>query len=124
MAAWPHDPCELGAVIGVWATASRRKSRIWDDKRGGYVNHGRWEQVSRLANLLFNEVLVPMTEKDRWNRVPLSADHVSAKYLNRPELQGLLPVLYPRSPRRPRSRLSVLLRRECFRGVRVVPKVQ
>ncbi len=91
----PANAAAPGAVIGVWATASRRRSRLWDSKKGCYVSHGPWEQVSRLGNPLFNEVLVPMAEKDKWNRVEPKADSGFAKYVNRPELQGLLPVLYP-----------------------------
>ena len=91
----PKDPSQAGAVIGVWATASRRKSRMYDRRRGCYVSHGPWEQVSRLGNPLFNEVLVPMAEKDKWNRLEPSQDKVFAKYVNKPELQGLLPALYP-----------------------------
>jgi hypothetical protein len=68
---------------------------MWDGTKRGYVSHGPWEQVSRLANPLFNEVLVPMAEKDLWNRVPPTDDHEFAQYVNKPELQGLLPVLYP-----------------------------
>jgi hypothetical protein len=91
----PKDPSRPSGVIGVWATASRRKSRMWDSKKNCYVSHGPWEQVSRLGNPLFNEVLVPMAEKDKWNRVEPSADSAFAKYVNKPELQGLLPALYP-----------------------------
>src|SRR3954451_12114920 len=91
----PKDPSKASAVIGVWATASRRRSRMWDSRRGRYVSHGPWQQVSRLGNPLFNEVLVPMAEKDRWNHVQPSADWAFAKYVDKPELQGLLPVLYP-----------------------------
>ncbi len=91
----PKDPGKASAVIGVWATASRRKSRMWDSKKNCYVSHGPWEQVSRLGNPLFNEVLVPMAEKDKWNRLEPKADSAFAKYVNKPELQGLLPVLYP-----------------------------
>ena len=91
----PTDASKPGAVIGVWATASRRKSRIFDEKAGKYVGHGPWEQVSRLGNPLFNEVIVPMAEKDEWNARQPSGDSRYAKYVNRPELAGLLPVLYP-----------------------------
>ena len=91
----PKNPLSKKAVIGVWATASRRKSRMFDKAKGKYVGHGPWEQVSRLGNPLFNEVLVPMAEKDKWNRGNPSADSAFAKYVNKPELQGLLPVLYP-----------------------------
>ena len=91
----PSDPLDGDAVIGVWATASRRKSRMFDPTLGRYVGHGPWEQVSRLGNPLFNEVLVPMVEKDRWNGRPPSGDARYAQYVNQPELQELLPALYP-----------------------------
>lgn len=83
------------SVIGVWATASRRRGRTWNAQRGAYDGSGRFVQVSRLANPLFNEVIVPMAEKDRWNAAPPSADSAFRKYVRRPELQGLLPFLYP-----------------------------
>ena len=91
-------PTAVGAgksVIGVWATASRRKSQIWDSRAGKYVGHGPWKQVSRLGNPLFNEVIVPMAEKDLWNARPPSRDSRFAKYVDRPELAKLLPALYP-----------------------------
>ena len=91
----PKNPLSKKAVIGVWATASRRKSRMFDKAKGKYIGHGPWEQVSRLANPLFNEVIVPMAEKDEWNARPPWNDKRYAKYVNKPELQGLLPVLYP-----------------------------
>ncbi len=91
----PRDPSKASSVIGVWATASRRRSKMWDAKKRRYVSHGPWEQVSRLGNPLFNEVIVPMAEKDEWNRVEPDQDKRYAKYVNKPELQGLLPALYP-----------------------------
>jgi hypothetical protein len=91
----PKSALSQKAVIGVWATASRRKSRMWDKDKGKYVGHGPWEQVSRLANPLFNEVIVPMAEKDEWNARPPWDDKRYTKYVNKPELAGLLPVLYP-----------------------------
>ncbi|MGZ4447837.1 MAG: DUF4331 domain-containing protein [Nocardioides sp.] len=91
----PTDPMSAKAVIGVWATASRRKSRIFDSSTGTYTGTGPWEQVSRLGNPLFNEVIVPMAEKDQWNARQPSGDARYTKYVNKPELQGLLPALYP-----------------------------
>jgi hypothetical protein len=91
----PSDPMSPGAVIGVWAAAYRRKARIFDKEQGKFVGNGPWAQVSRLANPLFNEVIVPMAHKDEWNALPPTADSRFAKYVNNPELAGLLPVLYP-----------------------------
>jgi hypothetical protein len=111
----PTDPMKPGSVVGVWATASRRKSRIFDQAKGKYVGTGPWEQVSRLGNPLFNEVIVPMAEKDEWNARPPSGDRRYAKYVNKPELAGLLPVLYPgvfpnlAAYKKPRADLNAIL---------------
>lgn len=91
----PTDPMSKRAVIGVWATASRRKGRVYDAKQGKFVGNGPWVQVSRLGNPLFNEVIVPMAEKDAWNSAPPANDAKYTKYVNKPELAGLLPALYP-----------------------------
>jgi Domain of unknown function (DUF4331) len=84
-----------GPVIGVWTSASRQKARAWDDAIGGYVHSGPWQQVSRLANPLFNEVIVGLGSKDLWNSLPPSEDKRFADRVAHPELAGLLPALYP-----------------------------
>lgn len=91
----PTNPESSASTIGVWATASRRASRIYDEETGTYQGNGPWKQVSRLANPLFNEVIVPMARKDKWNASAPSDDATYAKYVTKPELAGLLPVLYP-----------------------------
>jgi hypothetical protein len=91
----PHDVLDPGAVIGVWATASRRTSKVFDSRTGTSAYYGPYQQVSRLGNPLFNEVIVPMASKDRWNAVAPNSDGTFAKYVTKPELAGLLPVLYP-----------------------------
>src|ERR1022692_962333 len=83
------------SVIGVWTTASRQRVRLWDDDRGVNVDSGPFRQVSRLGNPLVNEVLIPLGKKDRWNTLPPSGDRRFSQYVVRPELAGLLPVLYP-----------------------------
>ena len=92
------NPTSIGAatsVIGVYATASRSSSRVLDASSGKTVGTGPFRQVSRLGNPLFNEVIVPMARKDRWNTLPPAQDARFARYVARPELAGLLPVLYP-----------------------------
>jgi hypothetical protein len=91
----PHDVLGDSSVIGVWASASRRKSRVFDALDGKSVSYGPYQQVSRLGNPLFNEVIVPMADKDRWNFGDPHDDGAFAKYVTKPELAGLLPVLYP-----------------------------
>jgi hypothetical protein len=89
----PSDPAGAKAVLGIWGGASRRKVQVRDgaDTKGS----GPWVQVSRLGNPLFNEVIVPVGDKDRWNAVDPIDDVGFEKYVNQPELAKLLPVLYP-----------------------------
>jgi len=85
------------AVIGVWTSASRRQVQVrHGDKKNEDVEVGPQVQVSRLGNPLFNEVIVPMAEKDKWNSLPPSEDKRFAGFVEKPELAGLLPVLYPK----------------------------
>jgi hypothetical protein len=92
-----HRPTQVNSarsVIGVWASASRARSTILHPD-GSKLESGPFMQVSRLGNPLFNEVIVPMSDKDRWNALPPSADDEFLKYVLHPELAALLPVLYP-----------------------------
>ena len=90
----PSDPMGKNATIGGWSAASRRKVRMIDGAKAS--QSGPWVQVSRLGNPLFNEVIVPLGDKDRWNAVYPAGDKQFAKYVAHPELAGLLPVLYPK----------------------------
>ncbi len=89
------DVMDPGSVIGVYASASRQKNRMFDSSTGKTTSTGPFQQVSRLANPLFNEVIVPMSQKDRWNATAPKGDGAFAKFVAKPELAGLLPVLYP-----------------------------
>jgi Domain of unknown function (DUF4331) len=91
----PSRVDDAHSTIGVWASASRQRSRVFDDDRHRWTSHGEFRQVSRLGNPLFNEVIVPMGDKDRWNKVQPHEDAQFEKYVLHPELAGLLPVLYP-----------------------------
>jgi hypothetical protein len=82
-------------VIGVWSSTYRSRARVFDSGTGTYRSFGGRVQISRLGNPLFNEVINPMSVKDKWNSLPPSADHRFAQYVNQPELSGLLPALYP-----------------------------
>jgi hypothetical protein len=89
----PTDPMRPESVIGVWASALRQKGSYRDETR--HILSGPFTQVSRLGNPLFNEVIVPMVEKDRWNVLPPTKDYQFAKYVAHPELAKLIPALYP-----------------------------
>ena len=53
-------------IIGVWASASRRKIRTLNTD-GTQTSTGAWVQVSRLGMPLTNEVVIPIGNKDLWN---------------------------------------------------------
>jgi hypothetical protein len=89
----PADPADAAATIGVHASASRRRVLVRDDD--AYQSVGPFVQVSRLGNPLFNEVIVPMGQKDEWNSREPAGDKVYVPFVERPELATLLPVLYP-----------------------------
>jgi hypothetical protein len=66
-------------VIGVWASASRKKITVLKDysdyeeemtaksNSKSIPDKGPWVQVSRLGMPLTNEVIVPLADKDYWN---------------------------------------------------------
>ncbi|GIH04948.1 hypothetical protein Rhe02_30150 [Rhizocola hellebori] len=83
------------ATIGVWTSASRQRVRMLDSQLHNTWSTGPFRQVSRLANPLFNEVVVPMGQKDFWNTQSPEGDSRFAKYVAKPEVAQLLPVLFP-----------------------------
>jgi hypothetical protein len=91
----PTSSSSAKSTVGVWTTASRRKARVLDSDGGTGVETGPYVQISRLGNPLFNEVLVPLAQKDKWNAQSPANDKIYAKGVSNPELAGLLNVLYP-----------------------------
>jgi len=91
----PKDAGSSSSVIGVWSAASRRKVRMIDKHNDERAESGPWVQVSRLGNPLFNEVIVPLGDKDRWNTTYPADEKQFRKYVEHPEVAKLLPVLYP-----------------------------
>jgi hypothetical protein len=91
----PTSTSATASSVGIWTTASRRKARVLNANGGTGVETGPYVQISRLGNPLFNEVLVPLTAKDKWNAQPPANDKNYAKGVAYPELAGLLNVLYP-----------------------------
>ena len=54
------------AVIGLYASTSRQKFKVLS-KVGVSVSAGPFQQVSRMANPLINELVIPTAQKDFWN---------------------------------------------------------
>jgi hypothetical protein len=87
-------------TLGIYASASRQSVQILK-KDGTSKSEGNWMQVSRLGNPLVNEVIIPLGQKDYWNRSDPKDD---SQFLNRyttPELAGLVNFLYPALPDTP-----------------------
>ncbi len=108
----PASPTAPGAVIGVWATASRQSVRILRDSKESdedsndnrpVQNSGPWRQVSRLGNPLVNEVIVPLNKKDAFNSSSPENDAVLAPFVVDPEISKLLQAVFgiaiPPAPR-------------------------
>ncbi len=77
-------------VLGIHATASRQRTRLLH-RDGPERNRGGWIQVSRLGWPLINEVVIPLKDKDKYNRSrpQFDVDNFGA-YILFPELPGLL----------------------------------
>jgi len=92
-------------VIGVWASASRRKIRTLNELKidaddmnksdhdrddNPISDSGPWVQVSRLGMPLTNEVVIPIGKKDIWNSLTPYEDltnlNIFGKYFYNPEL--------------------------------------
>lgn len=79
-----------GAVgVGVYASVSRQRITLRDSNRPP-VAAGPWIQVNRLANPLFNEVLVALQDKDNFNRTSPPADAQYQRYAAEPEAARLI----------------------------------
>ncbi len=90
----PTVVTDAKSVIGVYASASRPKSRVYGSK-GERTDTGPSQQVSRLANLLFNELLIGIEQKDFWNSQTPTNDSQFSPRVTNPELANALPVEYP-----------------------------
>jgi hypothetical protein len=81
-------------TIGIYASASRQKVTILE-KDGTRKDEGAWIQVSRLANPLVNEVVIPLAKKDLWNGSDPEGDAQFEGFYTDPEVTRLENALYP-----------------------------
>lgn len=101
-------------VIGAWTTASKRQARLLNPNPAGPVANangrgpsregGAWTQVSRLGSPLVNEVVIGITDKDKFNASEPKDDVANfGNYVLHPTLPVLVNVLFevppPASPR-------------------------
>jgi hypothetical protein len=81
------------AVVGVWSTTERRRLQVAGSASAR--GRGKWVQVSRLGNPLVNEVVIPLGQKDRFNRTTPDRDAaLYGKYVVKPELAAVLNALF------------------------------
>lgn len=64
----PDNILDPNYVIGVWASASRPSMKTLGTS-GEVTYSGDWVQVSRLGMPLTNEAIIPIGDKDAWNRM-------------------------------------------------------
>jgi hypothetical protein len=86
-------PTASNATVGVWASTERRRVQVTNNGSGNSRAERRsgWAQVSRLANPLVNELFVPQSLKDKYNRTQPSGDLKNfGKFALNPFLAGAL----------------------------------
>jgi hypothetical protein len=78
-------------IVGVWSTTQQKGA------------DGKFRQVSRLGNPLVNEVVIPIKDKDKFNRSKPVNDTQFLDYVTMPELPQLIEAIYgipaPKEPR-------------------------
>ena len=98
----PKSSTAADAVIGVWATASRKSTTVIKAD-GTRVLDGDYRQISRLGNPLVNEVVIPLKLKDAFNSLSPKDDAVAAPAVLDPELPKLMKAVFgikiPPAPR-------------------------
>jgi hypothetical protein len=81
-------------TIGIYANASRQRVRML--RNDGSAQHlSNLIQVSRLGEPLINEVVIPLAEKDFWNREDPDDDDQFLEFYRSPEVARLINALYP-----------------------------
>ena len=88
-----HAATDPRAVVGIWAANERQHMTVITGN-GSRTGAGPWVQVSRLGNPLVNEVIIPLGQKDRWNRRPPHDDAEFATYYRNSELAAVASALY------------------------------
>jgi hypothetical protein len=87
-------PGASNAVVGVWASTERQRISVRRHHGKKHYRH-HWVQVSRLGNPLINEVVIPISQKDKFNRTSPENDAKNfGKYALNPEPARLLNALF------------------------------
>jgi len=84
----PTGPTDPNAVIGVWATSSRRSMDVMDEDGSG--RRDNFTQISRLGSPLVNELVIPLGLKDAFNGLSPQKDLVAAPAILDPEFPKIV----------------------------------
>ncbi len=92
-------PDAANAVVGVWSSSERRRLQpttgTVPGKSQGQKRGNPFVQVSRLGNPLVNEVVIPLGQKDRFNRTRPAQDAANyGQFVTNPELAAILNDLF------------------------------
>src|SRR5207249_2273710 len=86
----PTSTTDKSSVVGIYASASRPEIRILRSRRDA-DDYGKYVQVSRLGWPLINEVIIPLKDKDKYNRTKPADDVANfGAYILDPEVPKLL----------------------------------
>jgi hypothetical protein len=86
----PTSTTDKTSVVGIYASASRPEIRILRSHRDA-DDYGKFVQVSRLGWPLVNEVIIPLKDKDKYNRSKPQDDVANfGAYILDPEVPKLL----------------------------------
>jgi len=91
----PYSDPFFGPQMGVGAYASVSRRQFTERVTGDDIRStGPWVQVNRLGNPLFNEVLVALADKDRYNAADPAEDAQFSPYAENPEVAALINLVY------------------------------
>jgi hypothetical protein len=100
-----HDASDKNAVIGTWATTSRRKQTVLRD----VAVSGGWAQVQRMGNPLINELIIGTGSKDRFSMDDPSNDLQFSNFFLNPLLAQIFASIGIPVPPAPRTDLLPLV---------------
>ncbi len=86
-------PPKADLVIGVWTETMRERVKIFQTD-GDQANSGPLSQVSRLGNPLVNEVVIPLSDKDKFNASKPSGDGQFLPFVLNSDLASKLNAVY------------------------------
>lgn len=91
-----HDADDPLATIGAWGTTARPKIKIRSSRPGkpDWNSRRSFVQIQRMANPLFNELLIGTGSKNRWSQSRPSNDAQFADFALDPVLARVLNALY------------------------------